>query len=458
MKHARASGLMIAVAVLVCGLAAFVASDARTAATIRGDADCDSDVDSADALQVLRVVAGLPSEAQCLPSADVDCDSDMTSLDALRILRHVAGLPVGEKQGCCPIGSTPAATPLPTATGSQLPATPGLTLTPTDAPLTPTPTATLAPTPWLSPTPAHTPTPTPKPSRTPAATPGEGKLECSVFPPDNWWNTDVSQFPVHENSNAFINSVGRWDNLHPDFGTFWNGGPIGIPFVTVDGNQPGVPVSFYYNEQSDPGPYPIPPDAPIEGGPDSNGDRHVLVVDDDNCVLFETYDSWPVDGGASWEAGSGAVFDLASNNLRPDTWTSADAAGLPIFPGLVRYDEVMQDGAIDHALRFTVSATRRAFIHPATHYASDSTDPSLPPMGLRFRMKAGYDCSAFGHETQVVCTALKKYGMFVADNGADWYISGAHDPRWDDDALGDLKQITGDAFEVVDTGELVITG
>ncbi len=456
MKHARATTLLIALAALVCGLAAFGAPDGRTLASVQGDADCDSDVDSADALQVLRDVAGLPSSAQCLPSADVDCDGGMTSLDALGILRHAARLDINQPPGCAPIGSTPQATPSPTATGSDPTATPGLTPTPTDAPENPTPTATPARTPRFSATPTHTPTPTP--SRTPTATPADGALNCSVFPPDNWWNTDVSQFPVHEDSDTFVNAVGRWDHLHPDFGTFWENAPIGIPYVIVGGGQPKVPVSFYYDGESDPGPYPIPADAPIEGGLDSNGDRHVLVVDDDNCVLYETYDSWPVAGGAAWEAGSGAIFDLTSNNLRPDTWTSADAAGLPIFAGLVRYDEVMQDGVIDHALRFTVSATRRAFMHPATHYASDSTDPTLPPMGLRFRMQAGYDCSGFSHEAQVVCAALKKYGMFVADNGSDWFISGAHDPRWDDDALGDLKQIPGDAFDVVDTGESVITG
>jgi hypothetical protein len=257
---------------------------------------------------------------------------------------------------------------------------------------------------------------------------------------------------VHPDSDAFVNNIGRNTHLHPDFGTVWEGAPIGIPYVIVDGDQPQVPVSFYYDEQSDPGPYPIPPDAPIEGGPDSDGDRHVLVIDDDNCVLYETFDSWPVNGGESWDAGSGAIFDLNSNTLRPDYWTSADAAGLPIFPGLARYEEIVEQGVLDHALRFTVSVSRRAFIHPATHYASSNTDPLRPPMGMRVRMKASYDCTWASAEVQVICAGLKKYGMLMADNGSNWYVSGAPDPRWDDDALGDLKDITGDAFEVVCTG------
>ena len=212
-----------------------------------------------------------------------------------------------------------------------------------------------------------------------------------------------------------------------------------------------MPVSFDYADESDPGPYPIPPDAPIEGGPGSDGDRHVIVIDNSTCTLYEMFYAHPQNGGQSWTAGSGAVFNLNSNALRPDYWTSADAAGLPIFPGLVRYSEVVEQGVIDHALRFTVAETRRAFIHPATHYASSNTNPDVPPMGLRFRMKAGYNCGGFSHEVQVICAALKKYGMFVADNGSDWYVSGAPDARWNDDALGDLKQITGDAFEVVAT-------
>ncbi len=286
---------------------------------------------------------------------------------------------------------------------------------------------------------------------------GGGRPDCDFFPPDNPWNTDVSDFPVHPDSDVLIASIGPDGNLHPDFGTFYDGGPIGIPYVVVGSGQPRVPVRFTYAEESDPGPYPVPPDAPVEGGADADGDRHVLVLDDDACVLYELFDAHPRRDG-SWDAGSGAIFDLRSNELRPDFWTSADAAGLPILPGLVRYDEVVADGLVDHALRFTVSRTRRAFIHPATHFASDDTDPARPPMGLRLRMKAGYDCSGLSAEVRVICAALKRYGMFVADNGGDWFVTGTHDPRWDDDALGDLKSIPGSAFEVVDTGEPVITG
>jgi hypothetical protein len=277
-----------------------------------------------------------------------------------------------------------------------------------------------------------------------------------VFPPDNPWNTDVSAYPVHPQSDAYVNQIGRGDRLHPDFGTVWNGAPIGIPYTIVGAGQPMVPVSFDYADESDPGPYPIPPNAPIEGGANSDGDRHVIVVDQNACLLYEMFYAWPTQGGTSWSAGSGAVFNLRSNALRPDYWTSADAAGLPIFAGLARYDEVVERGAINHALRFTVSQTRRAFIHPATHYASSNTSPALPPMGLRFRMKASYDCSWASAEVQVICTALKRYGMIVADNGSDWYVTGAPDPRWNDDALGDLKAITGDAFEAVYTGEPVV--
>jgi hypothetical protein len=278
---------------------------------------------------------------------------------------------------------------------------------------------------------------------------------CTLFPSDNPWNTDVSAYPVHRDSDTFIDSIGRRTGLHPDFGTVYDGAPIGIPYVIVPGDQATVPVTFRYGDESDPGPYPIPPDAPIEGGPDATGDRHVIAWDQDNCVLYELYDAHPVGGGASWRAGSGAVFDLRSNALRPDGWTSADAAGLPILPGLARYDEIVEDGVLDHALRFTVSSSQRGYIHPATHFASSSDDASLPPMGLRVRMKADADCSGLSTEVQVICAGLKTYGMIVADNGSDWYVSGAPDPRWSDDRLRDLRQITGDWFEVVDTGPIL---
>ena len=277
---------------------------------------------------------------------------------------------------------------------------------------------------------------------------------CPVFPADNAWNLDVSGYQLHEGSDAIIDSIGRDSHVHPDFGTEWEGAPIGIPYVVVAASQPMVPIDFVaYGDESDPGPYPVPPDAQVEGGPSADGDRHVLVIDGDSCTLYELYRAFPVAGGQSWEADSGAVWDLTINDTHPFTWTSADAAGLPIFPGLIRYDEVVEQGELRHAVRFTVSQSRAAAIAPAVHYASSNTDPNLPPMGLRLRMKATYDCSAMSAEARVVCDGLKRYGLIVADNGSDWYLSGAPDPRWNDEALGDLKSIPGDAFEVVYTGE-----
>lgn len=287
---------------------------------------------------------------------------------------------------------------------------------------------------------------------------GPSLANCTVFPGDNPWNTDISDpgaYPVHQSSDAFIDSIGRNDTLHPDFGTEWQGAPNGIPYVVVAGDQPTVPINFTaYGDESDPGPYPVPPDAPVEGGPDGDGDRHVLVVDGVACMLYEMFNAWPQNGGASWDADSGAVFDLSINDHHPDTWTSADAAGLPILPGLVRYDEVVEQGAVHHALRFTVSESQSGYIFPARHYASSNSDPNLPPMGLRLRMKAAYDCSGLSAEVQVLCAAFKTYGLLVADNGSDWFISGAPHDSWDDDALHDLGQITGDAFEVVYTGDV----
>jgi hypothetical protein len=274
---------------------------------------------------------------------------------------------------------------------------------------------------------------------------------CQIFPADNPWNTDISAYPVHPNSANFIASVGVDKPVHPDFGTVWQGNPNGIPYVVVSGDQPKVPITFEYAGESDPGPYPIPDDAPIEGGPDSDGDRHILVLDKDNCKLYEVWRSFKTDEG--WKGGSGAVFDLTSNDLRPLGWTSSDAAGLPILPGLARYEEVEQ-GAINHALRFTIRRSQRGYILPATHFASRSSDPNLMPMGLRLRLKADYDISAFPPQAQVILTALKKYGMIMADNGGDWYISGSPNPRWDDAQLETLKRVKGSAFEVVDTGPI----
>jgi hypothetical protein len=278
-----------------------------------------------------------------------------------------------------------------------------------------------------------------------------GNLEgVQIFPSDNPWNTDISQESTDPNSDNLIAGIGNNVNLHPDFGTVWDGEPIGIPYNVVGGTQTKVNVNFDYAEESDPGPYPIPPNALIE----ASSDRHVLVIDKDNKKLYEIY-AGVKNSDNSWNTGSGAVFDLTSNNLRPDYWTSADAAGLPIFPGLVRYDEVVEKGEIKHALRFTVSRSRNSFVHPATHGASSNTDENLPPMGMRVRLKAGFDISGFAPHVQVILKALKTYGMFVADNGSNWYISGAPDSRWNDDELGQLKTIKGCNFEVVRMGAVI---
>jgi len=274
------------------------------------------------------------------------------------------------------------------------------------------------------------------------------------FPADNPWNTDVSTAPVDPNSATLIASCGN-NGLHPDFGTVWDGAPNGIPYVVVSGTEGRVPVSFTYASESDPGPYPVPPGAPIEGGANSTGDRHVLVVDRDNWKLYEMYDAHPVNGGERWTAGSGAVFDLASNALRPAGWTSADAAGLPIFPGLVRYDEAVEQSEIRHALRFTCPRTRRAYVAPATHWASSSTDASLPPMGMRVRLRLDFDASTFPAEVRVILRAMQRYGMLLADNGSGWYVSGAPDPRWSDDNLATLSRVRSTDFQVVRMGSVV---
>jgi len=280
---------------------------------------------------------------------------------------------------------------------------------------------------------------------------------AEIFPADNPWNTPVDTLPVDPNSDTVIDSIGRWDHLHPDFGANWNGGPFGIPYIVVSGDTPGKNVVFDYWDESDPGPYPITANTPIEGGPNSTGDRHMIMIDRDNWLLYELYAVYPPSApGQPYEAGSGAIWDLTSNDLRPEGWTSADAAGLPIFPGLVRYDEVAGQGEITHAIRFTVSHSRRAYVYPARHYASNDTSPSLPPMGMRVRLKANFNISGFSAHNQVILRALKKYGMIVADNGSDWYVSGAPDARWDDDELNELKTLVGDDFEVVEMGAVVV--
>jgi hypothetical protein len=276
---------------------------------------------------------------------------------------------------------------------------------------------------------------------------------CPIFPANNPWNQRVEQLPVAANSDKYIAAIGLSAPVHPDFGTVYKGAPNGIPYTVVSNRQRRVPVRFQYASESNRGPYPIPRSAPIEGGRNSTGDRHVIVVDRGTCTDYELFAAYPHNGGRFWTAGSGAVFNLRSDRLRPAGWTSADAAGLPILPGLARYDEVAR-GAIDHALRFTAPCTAPRYVYPARHEASTCHDPNAPPMGLRLRLKASVDISHLPYQARVVAQALKTYGLILADNGSPWYISGAPNPRWNDSALHELDQLTGSDFEVVDTSSL----
>jgi hypothetical protein len=277
---------------------------------------------------------------------------------------------------------------------------------------------------------------------------------CPVFPASSSWNRPVDRLPVAADSAQLVASIGLGSPVHADFGSgLYDGHLIGIPYVVVHGKTtPKSRVAFDYADESDKGPYPIPAGVPIEGDPrPDDGDRHALIVDRDSCRLYELYALHR--SGSRWAAGSGAIWNLRTNALRTAGWTSADAAGLPILPGLARWDEAAA-GQIDHALRFTAPRTRRAYIYPARHFASDSTDPSLPPMGLRVRLKASFDTSGFPPQARIVLAALKRYGMILADNGSPWYISGAPSPRWSNDQLHTLGRVTGGDFEVVDTSHL----
>jgi len=295
----------------------------------------------------------------------------------------------------------------------------------------------------------------------PVAGGGPTLAGCPVFPADHAWNVRVDALPRDPASDAYVASIGADAVLHPDFGAgLWEGRAIGIPFDVVGPGQAAVPVSFLYADESDPGPYPVPPDAFVEGAPAAGvpvppgGDRHVLVLQTGSCTLYELFDAARQDDG-SWSAGSGAVFDLRGYGLRPDGWTSADAAGLPILPGLVRYDEVAA-GEIRHALRFTAPRTRRAYVWPARHFASSRSDPALPAMGQRFRLRADAELSGFSPEALVIARALQAYGMILADNGSAWFLSGAPDERWDDAALRDLRRLRGSDFEAVDVSGWVV--
>jgi hypothetical protein len=270
-----------------------------------------------------------------------------------------------------------------------------------------------------------------------------------IFPSDNPWNQRVDSAPVDGNSDAIISQFSN-AALHPDFGADY-GGPFGIPYTVVDSGQALVNIGpISYEDESDPGPYPIPPDAPIEGGASGDGDRHVLVLDRDNWILYEMFNAHPTADG--WQADSAAEFDLDSNALRPEGWTSADAAGLPILPGLVRYDEVYEQKEIRHAIRFTLQRSKKAFVHPATHYASSLTGSNYLPMGGRMRLKSSFDISGFPEDDKVILTAFKTYGLILADNGGDMFISGAPDSRWNDGNLNLLKQLHASDFEVVQLG------
>jgi hypothetical protein len=277
---------------------------------------------------------------------------------------------------------------------------------------------------------------------------------CPVFPADHIWNARADTLPLAANSTTYINTIGASRGLHMDFGSgTWEGFPIGIPFVIVPGSQAKVNVAFEYDDESDPGPYPIPPNPPVEGDPNGDGDRHILMLDRDNCKLYELYAAFH--DSAGWHAGSGAIYDLKGYALRPAGWTSADAAGLPILPGLVRYDEVAA-GVIKHAIRFTVPQTRNTYVWPARHFASSLGGSQYPPMGQRFRLKANFNTSGFSRDAQVILQAMKTYGIILADNGSAWYISGAPDERWNNDVLHEMDVVRGSDFEAIDSSSLML--
>jgi hypothetical protein len=305
------------------------------------------------------------------------------------------------------------------------------------------PTASPSASPSSSPSGAPTPTPSPTPSTGPSTPPGAPQVGgCPVFPADNVWNEPVSGLAVASNSSTLIASIGASTGLHPDFGSYAG---YGIPYNIATASTPRYTIVFDYAGESDPGPYPVPASPAIE----ASSDAHLLVVDSSTCTLYETW-ATAANGKGGWTAGSGAIWSLRSNALRPDGWTSADAAGLPILPGLVRYDEVAA-GFVGHAIRFTAVTTRNAHIYPARHDASSNSSPSVPPMGLRVRLKASYDISGLPPQARAIAQAMKTYGMILADNGSNWYFQGASDPAFSDDQLNTLKGIPGSAFEVVNT-------
>jgi hypothetical protein len=280
-----------------------------------------------------------------------------------------------------------------------------------------------------------------------------GAPGCPVFPADNAWNQRVDRLPVAAGSAGYIARIGLDEPVHPDFGTVYDGAPNGIPYAIVSDATKRVPVTFQYASESDGHDYPLVPNVPIEGGSKSTGDRHVIVVNRDTCTDYELYAAYPHAGGRRWVAGSGAIFHLRSDKLRPAGWTSADAAGLPILPGLAIYGQAAS-GAIDHALRFTAPCTGNRYVYPARHVAPTCSGSDAPPMGLRVRLKATVNISHLPYQARVVAQALKTYGMILADNGSPWYISGAPSPHWNDDALHELDELAGRDFQVVNTSSL----
>ncbi len=362
----------------------------------------------------------------------------------------------------------PTNSPTRTATNTAVPPTNSPTRTATNTPVPPTNTAvppTNSPTRTATNTPApptnsptrtatNTPVATNTTGPTPNATPRPG-LPCVILPANNVWNRNISTLPVHANSANYMNSIGLGATLHPDFASgTWNGGPIGIPFITVPGTQPRVPMSFLYANESEPGPYPVPTNAPIQGGPNSTGDRHVIVVDQSACVAYELFKAYPNADG-SWRADAGSVWPLSSNALRPNGWTSADAAGLPLLPGLVGYEEVAS-GIIRHAIRFTSETINTAHIWPARHSDGQTSDPNAPPMGLRVRLKASVNISSYAAPVRVVLQALKDYGMILADSGTSLDIGGIPDSRWNDNVMHTLEDFHGTDFEAVDESGLMV--
>ena len=280
-------------------------------------------------------------------------------------------------------------------------------------------------------------------------------LTCPIFPTTNIWNTRIDTLPIHQLSNQYIQSIGPTRGLKADFGSgLWDGAPIGIPYNIINSSKISKSkVGFDYAAESDSGPYPIPSDYKIEGGANSSGDRHIIIVDNQTCTLYELYSAYPNNG--TWTAGSGAIWNLSSNNLRPLDWTSADAAGLPIYPGLAKYEEVAS-GEIKHALRFTVQSSQKSYVWPARHFASSKTLTSLPPMGTRFRLKKSFNMTGFPKEIQVILTAIQQYGLILADNGSNWFISGAPHEKWDNDMLNTyMKKVIGSNLEAVDCSGLM---